>query len=46
MKKLKLLLALTVFCAVSVYAKPDAASESKINQSSFRNVSPSEVSVE
>lgn len=46
MKKLKLLLALTVFCAVSVYAQPDATSESKLNQSSFRNVSPSEVSVE
>lgn len=46
MKKLKLLLALTVFCVVSVYAQPDATSESKLNQSSFRNVSPSEVSVE
>ena len=46
MKKLKLLLALTVFCVVSVYALPDATSESKLNQSSFRNVSPSEVSVE
>ena len=46
MKKLKFLLVLIVFCAVSVYAQPCAASGSKLDQSSFRNVSPNEVSVE
>lgn len=46
MKKLKFLIAAFVFTVVSVYAQTDATNESKFNQSSFRNVSPNEISAD
>jgi hypothetical protein len=46
MKTIKLLIAASVFTAVSIYAQPNETTDSKFNQNHNRNVSPSEVSVE